>query len=366
MTIKINSIQYLRAIASILVVYDHCVNFVGKGNSYQASFYFLKTFGAIGVDIFFVISGFIISYTSININGYKDSIDFLKKRFVRINPSYYFASIVALILRFISKPKIEFPNQEVLKSITIMPIFDVGYMQWKPILYVGWTLAYEWLFYLIFSVILIFSIIKKNTVAILMICSVSILGFIFPWKNIQYQFITNAITLEFCLGVIVASMYLYFDKNLKLIYPLSVLIVGLIWYGLIIRYGYGVFELEHSNQSSVYFFGRFLIWGVPSAFIVFGFVFFEKKGVLSFKNKLILLLGESSFSIYLIHTIFISFINKFYVYLKFIPLDILIFFVVIIGSIIGVIYYKLIEMPILKYFNSKFFQNSINTISSNR
>jgi peptidoglycan/LPS O-acetylase OafA/YrhL len=96
---KINSIQYLRAIAAILVVYAHSLNFIGNGNSIQANFYYLKNFGAIGVDIFFVISGFIITYVSYNLNGLNDFIVFIKKRFVRINPTYYFASTLALILR---------------------------------------------------------------------------------------------------------------------------------------------------------------------------------------------------------------------------------------------------------------------------
>jgi peptidoglycan/LPS O-acetylase OafA/YrhL len=69
---KINSIQYLRAIAATLVVYVHSLNFIGNGNSNQANFYFLKNFGAIGVDLFFVISGFIITYVSDNFNGFKD------------------------------------------------------------------------------------------------------------------------------------------------------------------------------------------------------------------------------------------------------------------------------------------------------
>jgi exopolysaccharide production protein ExoZ len=73
---KINSIQYLRAIAAILVVYAHSLNFMGGGDSSQSKFFFLKHFGAIGVDLFFVISGFIITYVSFDLKGYKDFVIF--------------------------------------------------------------------------------------------------------------------------------------------------------------------------------------------------------------------------------------------------------------------------------------------------
>jgi exopolysaccharide production protein ExoZ len=80
---KLNSIQYLRAIASILVVYCHAIDIqVYFGISRQQNFYYLQNFGAIGVDLFFVISGFIITYVSRNVLADIPSTKiFLQKRF---------------------------------------------------------------------------------------------------------------------------------------------------------------------------------------------------------------------------------------------------------------------------------------------
>lgn len=364
MTNKINSIQYLRAIAAILVVYTHCLSFVSSGDSYQASFYHLKSFGAIGVDIFFVISGFIIAHVSTKLSGPKDTLGFIKKRFVRVNPTYYVASILALILRFISKPHDPFPNQEVLKTITVIPLFDTGSVAWKPILYIGWTLAYEWLFYLMFTIVLLLSISKKNITLVTIFVITSVIGYLIPIDSIQYRFATSAIVLEFCMGVIIASILVHTKGNMNWLYPLLALVTGLVWYALIVRNGYGFYAEAKYARFPVYYWSRFFIWGIPSAMIVFGVIFLEQSGKMSFNNKILLLLGDASFSIYLIHTIFISFVNKFLNYVQFIPLDILVLCAVVMGIIVSIVYYKLIEIPLLRYFNSVFFKKPNKVVTN--
>ena len=211
---RLNSLQYLRAIAALLVVYSHAISFIGSGNSFQTNFYYLRSFGAIGVDIFFIISGFIIAYISNDFLGKNKTKKFLIKRIIRINPSYYLISIIALLLRFISKSEIKFPFEELVKTFTILPIFDYGEKFWKPILYVGWTLAFEWYFYLFYAILIFFKIRNKSIVIIVTFIILVLLGIIFPNKNIQYKFITNPLVLEFCLGVLLATFY----KKIKISY----------------------------------------------------------------------------------------------------------------------------------------------------
>ncbi|MGY3213772.1 acyltransferase family protein [Mucilaginibacter sp. HD30] len=350
---KINSIQYLRAIAAILVVYHHCLKFIGHGSSSQTSFYYLKQFGAIGVDIFFVISGFIIAYVSMHLNGVDDAVRFLKKRFVRINPTYYVASIIALILRFISKPNTFVPVDELLMTLTIVPVFVTEAVTWKPILYVGWTLAYEWLFYMVFAVLIATSVNKKGLLLVSIFVVTTIVGLVFPINNSQYNFIANPLALEFCLGVLIALILSNKQTTLRATSYISSIIIGLVWYVIIILTGRGYNDFNHPTSINlISYLTRFLLWGLPSASIVFGIIFLEQNGGVKFNNKIMLLLGDASFSIYLIHTLFISFVNKFIDHLKFIPLDFLIIFSVISATIAGVVYYKLIESPMLRWFNS--------------
>ncbi len=101
---RVNSIQFLRAVAALLVVYEHCMKTQMKlGVSWQQNLYYLNNFGCIGVDLFFVISGFIITYVSVKYNGSNDGMYFLERRLFRINPVYYSATAVFLGVYLLQK-----------------------------------------------------------------------------------------------------------------------------------------------------------------------------------------------------------------------------------------------------------------------
>jgi exopolysaccharide production protein ExoZ len=158
---KINSIQYLRGVAALLVVYCHTIdNQLQLGTSWQQNFRYLQNFGAIGVDVFFVISGFIISYISLEKGtGIKEGLLFLKKRFLRINPSYYIATIIGIYIYKYLGPGVTIPKETLLNSVTIIPLFGKD----LPWLGVAWTLIFEWFFYLIFVYINFLYFNKKKT-----------------------------------------------------------------------------------------------------------------------------------------------------------------------------------------------------------
>ena len=150
----LSNLQYLRAFAAINVVYLHVL--IG-GNSYNrpsTMFPILGEWGANGVDIFFVISGFVMIYSQIN--NPKTILKFYKSRLLRIVPIYWLITFT-IILLFLFFPDIfRSFNTDVKKSIS--SFFFISQLMTKefPVINVGWTLEWEMLFYLIFGISLYF------------------------------------------------------------------------------------------------------------------------------------------------------------------------------------------------------------------
>jgi exopolysaccharide production protein ExoZ len=368
---KLNSIQFLRAIAALLVVYEHSI--LAQSNfteSWQQNFYNLNHFGCIGVDLFFVISGFIINYVANKNLGFKETIKFLTKRFYRINPVYYVATLLLfstywLFLQLINVPynvSLQKTINSAIDSLLLIPT-SINIESFTPLLNVGWTLAFEWLFYIIFSVLILFKVQQK---AFFLPCLMLVLifsGLLLKPNDLRLIFLTNPIMLDFALGVIICQIYLKQSKVSAKI-AITCLVVGLCSYALLIRFGFG--NVWHyagviDGKSSL---SRFLFWGIPSSCIVAGCVFLEQNAQLSrlFNNKLMLLLGNASYSIYLIH-LTILFVLSTLCHKASIspPADLMIWLQLIASVTISLGFYKFIEKPLLLRINN----NKISTTTTN-
>ena len=130
---KIENIQVLRFIAAFSVMMVHLPVF---------------KFGAWGVDIFFVISGFIMMYITEHNNK-----NFLIKRIIRIVPLYWLLTLAVFLIAFL-KPEILNNTtanfEHLLKSLFFIP-FNKNEAGHFPILFLGWTLNYEIIFYILFA-----------------------------------------------------------------------------------------------------------------------------------------------------------------------------------------------------------------------
>jgi peptidoglycan/LPS O-acetylase OafA/YrhL len=139
---NIISIQLLRAIAALSITYLHCTT---AGN------YKLFSTGAFGVDIFFIISGFIIAYMVS-----KNTENFLIKRIIRIVPLYFLATVamtltVMFFSGFLDNRTISISG--FIKSILFIPGPENSGL---PILIQGWSLNYEMFFYVIMFLCILF------------------------------------------------------------------------------------------------------------------------------------------------------------------------------------------------------------------
>lgn len=150
---KFYGIQALRFIAAALVVVAHATQAVsirlqgGDGQSYWE-------LGTFGVDIFFVISGFIMATTTNRMpGGWVFALEFMRRRLIRIVPMYWiYTSLkllaVGLVAGSSTKP---FPTiDHIVASYFLVPYPDASGELW-PVLPVGWTLTFELTFYIAFA-----------------------------------------------------------------------------------------------------------------------------------------------------------------------------------------------------------------------
>lgn len=354
---RVNSIQFLRAVAALLVVYEHSMDVTKRfGTSWQQKFYHLDNFGCIGVDLFFVISGFIITYVANKYRGFDDGMNFLQMRFYRINPIYYIATVICLGVYLLQIYVYHVPStaymdktiSSLVDSLVIIPTSE-NIRSFSPLLIVGWTLSFEWLFYLLFFLLIVCNVQRKTVLLPCLILLLIGVGQLIQSEDLRLQFLTNPILLEFVLGIGICQLYLSPIKIPKWIAP-SLLAIGLISYLLLIRFGYGNVWFYLGAITGKASFNKFLLWGIPSGCIVAGCVLLEKNGRLTglFNNQWTLLLGNASYSIYLIHYIIFNALSLVYAKTNFLRQgDIMIWLQLIIATAIAIVFYKLVEKPML-------------------
>jgi exopolysaccharide production protein ExoZ len=226
--------------------------------------------GAAGVDIFFVISGFIMAHVS---RG-KTAREFLTDRFWRIYPLWFVAMSPVLI---VDRPA--WPTT--LSSLTLWPIYGT-YVD--PVLKVGWTLGFEMIFYLAMAL----AIVTRPLVPLAMFGLFLLLGL--ATRLPLFEYLGNPMIFEFLMGVGIAR--------------LRVRRFGLLAIGIALAaFAFSPLSVFWGNKAVLdpgFAMLRLLVWGVPAALLVYGTVQLEEL----FASKLFDLpvaLGDASYSIYLFH-----------------------------------------------------------------
>ncbi|MDX1955827.1 MAG: acyltransferase [Chitinophagaceae bacterium] len=302
---RLENIQHLRGIAAMLVVFVH---FPTE----------LQRFcGAIGVDIFFFISGFII-YTSIEKSGYHNRpFEFLKKRLLRVIPLYFAVMALYLLMHFLldavreSSISPTFSTMDVVKSFLFIPnVHDNVYQD--PIVFLGWSLNFEMLFYLI-TVICIAIFSKKYFLPLLLILfSLGMTGVVSGgFENVIIDQLTSPFLFYFCIGLLIGRYQQQISDRLA---PFSeVLFFSSLYLLFVVMLGkdYGYEHVGITRERVVYdgvSYPRFLIWGIPSLLVFLSYFSFSQKYRISsrFLNEL----GNRSYSIYLLQIFFIQFLYE--------------------------------------------------------
>lgn len=302
----LNSIQILRGLAALSVVLYHYGFYLPLANGSAAARPF--AWGGIGVDLFFVISGFImIVVTKDYSSGFSESKKFIINRLSRILPVYY----VILLIAFLTNGAMStFHYDEkvinFISALTLTPyMHDTApmYILSDGLFNVRWTLSYEIYFYLAFSVSLLF--VKKHIPLILWFAAPIAICFItgesisfstkgYAFSNVFIEFLTNPILLEFGMGVVAGSLYLRLTKKN---YTPNILVISII--SILIVIGIG------TNLLTMYS----LLSGLAFSILVLTLTLCEKYFQSPWLSFLVYL-GNISFSLYLIHNPLASFLSK--------------------------------------------------------
>ncbi|WP_449432191.1 acyltransferase family protein [Pseudomonas putida] len=274
------SLQALRAFAAWVVVCHHFMQIFFDFHATGPIGQLLTDRGAVGVDIFFVISGLVI-YLSTRDKAIEPR-QFLLNRVLRIVPAYWFYTVLmALLLLAASSwmPHQVFDWEHLLLSMAFIPAENPGGFGLYPTLNVGWTLNFEMFFYLLFG--LAFLVRQRHQlllVSVALLVASEVLGRL----GVLSHFYNNDIIYEFLLGIGLGVLYRRGLIRQMLWLPLAMLAAA----------GYAIYHLDASV--------RLLHWGIPSALVVLACISLEPyfQG-----NRMLKTLGDCSYSVYLIHVL---------------------------------------------------------------
>ena len=352
-TQKFGSIQALRALAVCLVIYAHSIDssLINYGDSIQSSFLHLENWGAIGLDLFFVISGFIMTriiHAYELLNGWKT---FAWKRVIRIVPIYWIISLGAAILILRTNT---IANAVFLKTLLFLPVFESEFV--FPLLDVGWSLSYEFYFYLLITLVLLAGVKRTEVIVCAVLITLSAIGIFVDTTFLMPRFLSSPILLEFAFGVICGLLLDHFRSGVywhrvgmfaSFALGLSLMVGSIFW---------GVGNLSEAIvivNDNYYAFLRSLIWGLPCALFLLGCVLLERFYSLTVPFVLVRI-GDASYSNYLLHGLIIVFGHRLFVKLN-LTADLYVVMLVVFCTAISLVFYQFVEKPLTDRLNAFFY-----------
>lgn len=361
--VKLDSIQVMRAIGMGMVLIGHVAQILlsyGTAPKFMGTAFnlYLLT-GEWILDLFFVVSGFIMVYISAGVFGKKGAgASFLFARISRIVPVYWFYTtvMVVLILSGVLNQQIggrPFGAMEMIKSYLFIPynavppeMFNPRMQPW-PILNVGWTLNFEMLFYVMFAGFLAFPIKRALTlfgvtIAVLMVVHL----FVSPFLAVPY-FWTSPQLIKFFAGCLVGYVFLrgvYFNV------PAWLCVVVMLTAITLNGWWYKSFSYTHMHEAWFHVLPALLCSVITVCAVLTPLRDKVAPKFLSF-------MGDASYSIYLSHIIVLLVLvmvpmqmmgsRDFYLALG------LSVVAVPVALLVGVLSYKYLELPVTHFLRKK-------------
>ncbi len=333
-------LQYLRAIAAMMVVYFHALI---QANEHGASG--LPVFGRSGVDLFFVVSGFVM-WTSTR-SKTMGPVMFLRHRVARIVPLYWLSTLMTAAIALGARSLLRstsFDLGQLLSSLAFLPRTSPRPLgqaiedRIAPVVIPGWSLNFEMLFYSLFAITLIVPARHQMKMLAALIAVTLAVAVSARSSSAAAEFYGQGMLLEFLVGALIGRWAVMRGGHL------SGGVAGAALLGL------GLAALLTADWVGPDI-DRTVAFGIPAAAIVAGMIWIEKAGSLPQAGWL-MTLGDASYSIYLTHVFVVAAVRDVAVVAgvgegvmaaTFAPLCIA-------GSaVVGYATYRIIEVPLVRW-----------------
>ena len=320
---RYQNIELLRFIAALAVVYFHAVGTLRAATFPEIGPNPLTEIGAAGVDVFFVISGFVIFLSLTRKN--RTPIEFARDRLIRLVPAYWILTgshlVVLASVAILRGAEVPFDF-----SWTIQSLFFVSQPLGNnlPLISQGWSLEIEMLFYLLVAV----GLIIKNPIANIVfpaVALVSLVGFgLLP-----------DLALEFIFGGLLGYLY----TRIKFPAPVA---IGAGVIGIVLFVAPVILGAVDAP--------RWVTWGIPSMLVVFSAI-----NLPQLNSKILPTLGAASYPVYLLHMMVINIVSPI---ISMFGSSTAMFFValascLILSQVLGIFFDKLVDKPITRFLKAR-------------
>jgi exopolysaccharide production protein ExoZ len=339
---NIPSIQVLRWIAATAVTVGHSFQEIDKVNERHGpvSHAYLPVELGIGVDIFFIISGFLMLYVSRNDFGRPLApIAFLRRRFIRIVPMYWLATVAATIaialVPGILRHTLMNPNHLIMSFLMIAWPNPSGEV--FPLFALGWTLNLEMYFYVVFAIGLLASRRVGITAIVAYFVLTTLAAAIYRPHGSAVAFYFQPIVCEFVVGLLFGLLY---TQNFKL--PRTAAIAT----------GIAALLLHLALRNSVHP-TRLIENGIPAAALFVAVVFASPAPRDGRILRMAVVLGDASYALYLTHPFAINANVETLTRLGISSVPVLVISSTLVATIGALVAFRFIEQPVVNWLKRK-------------